>query len=454
MRCALAVLFAALALAPAAAASPPAVTATASPAAGAAPLAVTLTAAGDEATYRWYLGDGTRAGGATVEHTYARGSHVATVIATNAAGETAQATVRVVASAVTLVRLPRIVDFGHPLTLHGVLVPARAGAVVFVQRDGHTVGSARTGPGGAFRLTTLIGRPGTWTARAAGASSEPFSVRVRPRLTVRLEGTPLVGRPLALVARLEPAAAGPLRVSVARDGRPALVLRGRAPWRLALGTTAPARLRLHVQLVPAAGYSTAAADLGATLVLPRLAYGATGSSVVRLAQGLRALHYASPGSTASFDGRLLDAVYAFQKVQGLPRTGVADEVTWRVLARPRLPVARFRESGEHIEVDKAHQVLYVVRDGDIALIVPVSTAGLPGKFTPVGRFAIYRKVTGFDPSPLGTLFDPMYFTGGYAIHGNPSVPPYPASHGCVRVPMWVAPLLYASSPYGETVYVY
>jgi lipoprotein-anchoring transpeptidase ErfK/SrfK len=48
----------------------------------------------------------------------------------------------------------------------------------------------------------------------------------------------------------------------------------------------------------------------------------------------------------------------------------------------------------------------------------------------------------------------MYFTGGYAIHGNPSVPPYPASHGCVRVPMWVAPLLYATTPYGQTVYVY
>ena len=80
--------------------------------------------------------------------------------------------------------------------------------------------------------------------------------------------------------------------------------------------------------------------------------------------------------------------------------------------------------------------------------------GIAGYFTPVGRFSIYRKVTGFDNSPLGTLFDPMYFTGGYAIHGNPSVPPYPASHGCVRVPMWIAPYLYATNPYGETVYVY
>jgi lipoprotein-anchoring transpeptidase ErfK/SrfK len=99
-------------------------------------------------------------------------------------------------------------------------------------------------------------------------------------------------------------------------------------------------------------------------------------------------------------------------------------------------------------------VLYVVRGGQVALIVPVSTAGIAGYFTPVGRFAIYRKVTGFDPSPLGTLFDPMYFTGGYAIHGNPTVPPYPASHGCVRVPMWMAGYLYSTNAYGETVYVY
>ena len=60
----------------------------------------------------------------------------------------------------------------------------------------------------------------------------------------------------------------------------------------------------------------------------------------------------------------------------------------------------------------------------------------------------------FDASPLGTLFDPMYFTGGYAVHGNPIVPPYPASHGCVRVPMWIAPYLFQTNRYGETVYVY
>ena len=42
----------------------------------------------------------------------------------------------------------------------------------------------------------------------------------------------------------------------------------------------------------------------------------------------------------------------------------------------------------------------------------------------------------------------------YAIHGFPSVPTYPASHGCVRIPIWIADWLYQQSPVGERVYVY
>ena len=96
----------------------------------------------------------------------------------------------------------------------------------------------------------------------------------------------------------------------------------------------------------------------------------------------------------------------------------------------------------------------VVRNGRAVLISPVSTAGIAGYFTPLGRFAIGRKVPGYDPSPLGVLYKPMYFYGGYAIHGSPSIPPYPASHGCVRVPNFVADRLYESEPYGEAVIVY
>ena len=52
------------------------------------------------------------------------------------------------------------------------------------------------------------------------------------------------------------------------------------------------------------------------------------------------------------------------------------------------------------------------------------------------------------------MFDSNFFLRGFAIHGYPSVPTYPASHGCVRTPNWAAPILFASSYYGESIYIY
>jgi peptidoglycan hydrolase-like protein with peptidoglycan-binding domain len=223
--------------------------------------------------------------------------------------------------------------------------------------------------------------------------------------------------------------------------------------RIKLDTRRLASYRIRAEAIPNEGYAGTVRVLHANVVLPRLALDARGVEVSQLGAQLRHLHYAAP-SGGTFDGRMLDAVYAFQKVHGLPRTGVVDAPFWRALANPRVPTPRFGQPSQHLEVNKGLQVLYVVRSSRVALIVPISTAGVAGTFTPVGRFAVYRKVVGFDPSPLGTLYDPLYFTGGYAIHGNPSVPPYPASHGCVRIPMWLASLLYRTVPYGETVYVY
>jgi peptidoglycan hydrolase-like protein with peptidoglycan-binding domain len=223
--------------------------------------------------------------------------------------------------------------------------------------------------------------------------------------------------------------------------------------RLRLSTAQLATYRIKVVVVPKDGFVEVTHLLVAHVVLPRLAYGSSGTAVAQLVGRLHALHYATP-LTAMFNSDLLESVYAFEKVQGLPRTGVVDSAFWQRLASPRLPIPRYARPANHIEIDKGHQVLYIVRGARVALIVPVSTAGIPGYFTPVGRFAIYRKVNGFDNSPLGTLYDPMYFTGGYAVHGSPSVPPFPASHGCVRVPMWIAGYLFATNPYGETVDVY
>jgi lipoprotein-anchoring transpeptidase ErfK/SrfK len=114
----------------------------------------------------------------------------------------------------------------------------------------------------------------------------------------------------------------------------------------------------------------------------------------------------------------------------------------------RAGVPRARYLGSHIEISKSRQVLYAVENGRVRLVVHVST-GATGN-TPLGHWRIYRKVVGWD----WVLWYPMYFLRGFAVHGYPEVPSYPASHGCVRVPMWIAPTLFSDVFVGESVYIY
>jgi len=154
---------------------------------------------------------------------------------------------------------------------------------------------------------------------------------------------------------------------------------------------------------------------------------------------------------------------AFQKVEGRPRTGrlsPSDLLALRTAQRPR---PRDSKSA-HIEVDLRRQVLFIVEaDGVVSKILPVSTASgqrfeIDGEMdiavTPVGRFQVYRKLDGWRESPLGLLYYPSYIVGGIAIHGNPSVPAVPASHGCIRIPMFAAKRFSDMTPIGTPVLVY
>jgi lipoprotein-anchoring transpeptidase ErfK/SrfK len=80
---------------------------------------------------------------------------------------------------------------------------------------------------------------------------------------------------------------------------------------------------------------------------------------------------------------------------------------------------------------------------------------VPGT-TPTGKFGVARQVNGYDVGPLGVLYRPKYFHDGVAVHGYPSVPPYPASHGCVRVTNAAMDWLWANGalPIGGPVWVY
>ena len=452
MRCGLLCTFVVLIVVPTAAGARFVVSVQAIPTMGAAPLHVTFTASGDAATYHWDFGDGAAGDGATAEHTYAAGRWTAVLTARTAAGETTSESTTITAYGLTL-NGPNPARYGRRSVFKGAVIPAERGLAVTLVGPKGNVARTRTLGNGAYVLRTRIRVPGQYVAASERASSEPVALRVVPRLLTHVIGNGARGSRLYFTARIVPKAAGVLALKISR-GNNVLIDRSFADHvRVKLDTRRLTSYRIRAEVVPNEGYAATVRVVRAAVVLPRLVRGSRSSAVAQLGAQLREQRYAAP-FTAIFDDRMLDAVYAFEKVHDLPRSGVVGPGFWRTLANGGTPLPRYVQPANHLEVYKGRQVLYVVRNSRVVLIAPISTAGVPGTYTPVGRFAIYRKVPGFDPSPLGTLYDPMYFTGGYAIHGNPSVPPWPASHGCVRVPMWIAPYLYATNPYGETVYVY
>jgi len=52
------------------------------------------------------------------------------------------------------------------------------------------------------------------------------------------------------------------------------------------------------------------------------------------------------------------------------------------------------------------------------------------------------------------MYNPLYIVGGIAIHGSLDVPAYPASHGCIRIPMFASQRLPHMVPNRMPVYVY
>ncbi|MBA3736420.1 MAG: L,D-transpeptidase family protein [Actinobacteria bacterium] len=452
MRCGLVCALALLIFVPAATGAAPLAAIQTTPATGPAPLHLTFTAPGDRGSYHWDFGDGTAADGQTVEHTYAAGRWAATLTSRAADGTTTTETASVTAYGLTLTG-PNPARYDRKVIFRGAIIPAERDLAVALAGPRGKIATARTRADGSYVVRTRIRAPGSYTAASERASATPLALRIVPKLVTGFAGSSARGSAYYFTAHLVPSGAGTLGLRIARGQDVVLDRTFGSRVRIKLDTSRLTTYRITTEVLPKEGYAGTVRLLRANVVLPRLASGARSTAVARLGDQLRRLHYAAPYGL-SFDGRMLDAVYAFQKVHGLPRTGTVDARFWQALANPRHPLPRFARPATHIEVNKGLQILYVVRSSKIALIVPISTAGVAGAFTPIGRFAVYRKVGGFDPSPLGTLYDPLYFTGGYAIHGNPSVPPYPASHGCVRVPMWVAPQLYRAIPYGETVYVY
>lgn len=184
-----------------------------------------------------------------------------------------------------------------------------------------------------------------------------------------------------------------------------------------------------------------------------LRVGARGPAVTELQTRLAKLRYDVGPIDGVFGAQTKHAVVAFQKVNGLARDGVVGPRTRAALANPVRPKVRRVRSGMYLEADLTKQVLYRARDGKVVRVYDASS-GTSATPTPLGRYRVERTINGWRVSPLGELWRPAYFHRGYAVHGARSVPPYPASHGCVRLTIPSMNRLWPYIKIGMSVEVY
>jgi hypothetical protein len=225
------------------------------------------------------------------------------------------------------------------------------------------------------------------------------------------------------------------------------------------------------------------ASLSRTLVL-----GDTGDDVKRMQQRLKDIGFDPNLIDGDFGYQTLQAVWAFQKlIMRIPISGVKDEFTpemWQVaqgdnLVVPRRPNA---QTDTHVEVYLPEQVLIVFKQDKPVLITHISSGdnkpwceevtidpgeegnvngtepikkGVCGEsITPAGLYYFYNRRSGTRESKLGTMWNPVYFNGGVAVHGAAQVPIRPASHGCIRIPMFISEYFPSLVAYGDRIYIF
>jgi lipoprotein-anchoring transpeptidase ErfK/SrfK len=107
-----------------------------------------------------------------------------------------------------------------------------------------------------------------------------------------------------------------------------------------------------------------------------------------------------------------------------------------------------------VVIDLMTQLFYVYR-GDKLIGVATISSGKKGRETPLGFWSVMlKKKLGYSrkydnaPMPFMQMYDPK----GIAFHAGPN-PGYPASHGCVRLPLKFAERLFGMTQVGTKVII-
>lgn len=348
------------------------------------------------------------------------------------------------------------------VTANGV-IDAVAGVTISIdQLRGESwvqIATGITDAGGAYSATFGARRKGYLRARRTDTSDASAStwLKVRPRFLSFTSGTPVPWLGQNVSHHLAPSTYnGTARISVWRGGvrrasKTTSVVNGWLRTRIPMPGVGVHRVYIKYD---ASRYLTTRTHT--YLVYPRgraLDRGDSGVYVRGLINRLKELKFHHSGAGDSYGWETSDAVMAFHKIFGPSRTYsiTRDDFSRLMYASPVR--TRYALPTVHIEVNKSKQYAMIVKNGRAWRVIAVST-GATGN-TPVGAFRILRKnpttTTWLGP---GILYRTMTFYGGFAMHGYNPVPPYPASHGCVREPMWAADFFYDNSYVGERIYIY
>ena len=179
-------------------------------------------------------------------------------------------------------------------------------------------------------------------------------------------------------------------------------------------------------------------------------FGSRGLLVSLIQQRLAALHFYIPqtGVYDSGTGLALDAYHRLLR-WGTYQTLDGRTISYLLDGFGQFKV-RFPGNGRHAEGNLTLQLLALTNGSNVVAIYPISS-GKPSTPTILGNFRVYSKVPGYLPD--GMYFS-NFFYSGYAIHGYNPAPDYPASHGCMRLPIVDAISVFNWLGMGDWVDVY
>jgi hypothetical protein len=320
------------------------------------------------------------------------------------------------------------------------------------------------------RATTVYRVVFTASSSYAEATSNDVQVTQHPQVSVNIPSVAPILTSIRIPGVVRPAQTGTVRLERHYDGAwhgagtAKLTSTGRFAFHITLPTksTFVYRVRRPADASQAGNVSATEKALGVDRTLRS---GMSGPDVTALQRRLATLHYDVGRITGTYNFDTQHAVTAFEKVQRMTRDGVVGPAAWKALSAPRVPHLRHPMRGAAIEVDLTRQVLYYAVNGTVRRILDSSTGGgywytgsdgtQQRAITPTGHFSVRYKINRWVTAKLGVLYRPAYFNySGYAIHGEPEVPAYPASHGCVRITVPAMDRLYSKLLTGISVWIY